>query len=980
MGFNGEFPVEEILIGKTAGQSTAVVTLKDPGLVEDAISKLNNTKLENQTVTVSVFRSEKILCVAHLPLDITEYRFRELMLQHGNVDMCFLMRSEETGDSKGYGFVEYNEGIEKVGQIKCAIDWSQVEGNTLHCDAIVDSTQSGITFGDLHSRCLIIDNLPSDYTDSLALRELFSQLVRPIYCQIVLKEGTSLGYGIVEYDEALDAEKAFNKFNRHKINSNSIRILYCIPGKSAVHMFNRIMFKYGDRVHVNKSVLLPDPVYPNPAFLKHVFFKTHVAKHPRLLVQFTDNLLNLQEGYVRQLEDRTNTKPGLLGPAPTIPMSPLMDVNVQLGLLSVIVLDMREKGLYNGQVPDPLGKLKVPSDEEFQQKAEPVSLLGDPHTAQANMVLKNILMPCESPNFQPRGASRDPTAPKLLGKQIGEMSLPYLASLGRMMAMMVENSQSQGILGNIPHPTSQGPNKPLIEGLMQAGKVAQKILNSIQQQATTGSANRNQTGHFSANINNSRNFNSMNQSGNFNAMNLAGKFDPTGNQFAQRNQSSINGNQPQSLLGNPPIMGNPQNTENLQNMGNLQKMGKQNMSGSSNFMNTVRALSMQQQQQMLDKTGPNKMAGLLGNMKGTGMGAGGDGLLGNYPGQDSKPPQSLLGQPPKPLLSLNLNNKGEGLIPIPKMEDSGLYGNSGMSNNDSGYQGGFDEYDTGDVFNNGSNNNFGIGNYGNGNSLGNYGNGKPFGSYGNGNNVGRMSSSGYSVGRMPGLSRRGSQGNQQTSSNSQLYPGIMNQYQSEGYDGPNFSGINNGKRGDSWQQGQDGSSNELSSMAEKAALYAAGAAAAYKHQYEEYMSQQGGAGGGGYYSQSQYQSYSNMDNSEGLQSNKRSMSADSQSKSNNWGYQSSYGNNSSNNNNYGSYGTNQSYGQNSGGQGDGLLGPAPIGTKPNMTTPHGQKRAFSHILPSPEPSPEGDYIGQHSQGIGGHYADSYKRQKLSGRF
>ena len=53
----------------------------------------------------------------------------------------------------------------------------------------------------------------------------------------------------------------------------------------------------------------------------------------------------------------------------------------------------------------------------------------------------------------------------------------------------------------------------------------------------------------------------------------------------------------------------------------------------------------------------------------------------------------------------------------------------------------------------------------------------------------------------------------------------------------------------------------------------------------------------------------------------------------------------------------------------------------SQVTPKGQKRPFSNLLPSPEPSPEGDYIGQHSQGLGGHYADSYrKRQKLSGKF
>ncbi|XP_027022374.2 ribonucleoprotein PTB-binding 1 isoform X2 [Tachysurus fulvidraco] len=41
----------------------------------------------------------------------------------------------------------------------------------------------------------------------------------------------------------------------------------------------------------------------------------------------------------------------------------------------------------------------------------------------------------------------------------------------------------------------------------------------------------------------------------------------------------------------------------------------------------------------------------------------------------------------------------------------------------------------------------------------------------------------------------------------------------------------------------------------------------------------------------------------------------------------------------------------------------------------GQKRLFSWLIPSPEPSPEGGYVGQHSQGLGGHYADSYLKRK-----
>ncbi|XP_035766773.1 ribonucleoprotein PTB-binding 1 [Neolamprologus brichardi] len=54
----------------------------------------------------------------------------------------------------------------------------------------------------------------------------------------------------------------------------------------------------------------------------------------------------------------------------------------------------------------------------------------------------------------------------------------------------------------------------------------------------------------------------------------------------------------------------------------------------------------------------------------------------------------------------------------------------------------------------------------------------------------------------------------------------------------------------------------------------------------------------------------------------------------------------------------------------------PAGVENVMKTPIGsQKRTFSRLIPSPEPSPEGSYVGQHSQGLGGHYADSYLKRK-----
>ncbi|KAJ9583474.1 hypothetical protein L9F63_022182 [Diploptera punctata] len=58
-----------------------------------------------------------------------------------------------------------------------------------------------------------------------------------------------------------------------------------------------------------------------------------------------------------------------------------------------------------------------------------------------------------------------------------------------------------------------------------------------------------------------------------------------------------------------------------------------------------------------------------------------------------------------------------------------------------------------------------------------------------------------------------------------------------------------------------------------------------------------------------------------------------------------------------------------------LIASPPGHTPAGLVTPIGQKRKYNRLLPSPEPSPEGNYIGQHSQGLGGHYADSYFKRK-----
>ena len=74
--------------------------MEDSDNVLDAIDKLRDSTLLYTKVTLSVSSSDRMLCVAQLPLDLTEWKFREAMAVHGAINKCFLMRMDYSGNSR----------------------------------------------------------------------------------------------------------------------------------------------------------------------------------------------------------------------------------------------------------------------------------------------------------------------------------------------------------------------------------------------------------------------------------------------------------------------------------------------------------------------------------------------------------------------------------------------------------------------------------------------------------------------------------------------------------------------------------------------------------------------------------------------------------------------------------------------------------------------------------------------------------------
>ena len=71
----------------------AVVTLLHGDEAEEIVMEKNNTKLLDTDIEVEIHPTENLLCIAHLPFDMGDKSFIDLVAQYGAIERAFLMRS-----------------------------------------------------------------------------------------------------------------------------------------------------------------------------------------------------------------------------------------------------------------------------------------------------------------------------------------------------------------------------------------------------------------------------------------------------------------------------------------------------------------------------------------------------------------------------------------------------------------------------------------------------------------------------------------------------------------------------------------------------------------------------------------------------------------------------------------------------------------------------------------------------------------------
>ena len=157
------------------------MTLLNGDQAQAAIRSLHQSSVRGRDITVHLQPTDALLCVANLPHTLPHAQFEELVRSYGNIERCFLVYSELTGHSKGYGFVEYmkkdsasrarSELLGRVlGERTLMVQWTDVNQ--------LQQVQH------LHSRCLWVDRLPADFHSSGELTRLFSHRYRPVFCQV----------------------------------------------------------------------------------------------------------------------------------------------------------------------------------------------------------------------------------------------------------------------------------------------------------------------------------------------------------------------------------------------------------------------------------------------------------------------------------------------------------------------------------------------------------------------------------------------------------------------------------------------------------------------------------------------------------------------------------------------------------------------------------------------------------------------------
>ncbi|XP_026567054.1 ribonucleoprotein PTB-binding 1 isoform X2 [Pseudonaja textilis] len=310
-------------------KGTAFVTLLNGEQAESAIKKFHLSTLRDKEITVQLQPTDALLCIANLPHLYTQQQFEDLVRPFGNLERCFLVYSEESGHSKGYGFVEYMKK-DSAARAKSDLLGKQLGTRTLYVHW-TDVNQ--LTLDLIHSKCLCVDKLPHNYSDLEELRQTFSAICPPTFCQLACgQDGQLKGFAVLEYESAEIAEMVQQATNGFLLAGNHIRVSFCAPGPPGRSMLAALIAAQATALNRGKG-LLPEPnllqilnslgnpsslqLLLNPLLHGAIGGKQGILGAPPAVSLLTNPaLFTAQLQLALQNQTQAQQKPGILGESP----------------------------------------------------------------------------------------------------------------------------------------------------------------------------------------------------------------------------------------------------------------------------------------------------------------------------------------------------------------------------------------------------------------------------------------------------------------------------------------------------------------------------------------------------------------------------------------------------------------------------------------------------------------------------------------
>ncbi|KAM4535355.1 ELAV-like protein 3 isoform X2 [Xiphophorus maculatus] len=155
--------------------------------------------------------SKTNLIVNYLPQNMTQEEFKSLFGSIGEIESCKLVRDKITGQSLGYGFVNYVDPNDADKAIN-TLNGLKLQTKTIKVSYARPSSAS------IRDANLYVSGLPKTMSQK-DMEQLFSQYGRIITSRILVDQvtaGISRGVGFIRFDKRNEAEEAIKGLNGQK--------------------------------------------------------------------------------------------------------------------------------------------------------------------------------------------------------------------------------------------------------------------------------------------------------------------------------------------------------------------------------------------------------------------------------------------------------------------------------------------------------------------------------------------------------------------------------------------------------------------------------------------------------------------------------------------------------------------------------------------------------------------------------------------